>query len=303
MQASRGLLGWFDRDQRIGLFQVSSLTDAVVDRFEDQIAEYRRWLREDRQILLFDPLGDGRIVEVFGDLDTASRVAVVVPGISNQLTNFSQGEGGFRQNAAQLYAAASDVAEAGVATIAWLGYDTPDGIDATLKGAAREGAASLELFLDGIDPQSDRNITVVAHSYGSVLAGVAAKNGIEADNLVFVGSPGTTLNHANDAKLRPGGRVWAALASNDPIGVAVSPLELPPVWVPPPVAPVWFMFDLMDDGAEELWHGTGPTADEFGALHIATDGSSGHSDYFEAGSLKNLARIVQGLYADVDLVD
>jgi hypothetical protein len=43
--------------------------------------------------------------------------------------------------------------------------------------------------------------------------------------------------------------------------------------------------------------------DGFGALQITTDGSSGHSDYFEAGSLTNLARIVQSLYADVDLVD
>ncbi|MEA2000567.1 MAG: alpha/beta fold hydrolase [Actinomycetota bacterium] len=303
MKASRGLLGWFDPDHRIGLLQVSSLTDAVVDRLEDQIAEYRRWVREDRQILLFDPVGDGRVVEVFGDLGAASRIAVVVPGIGNQLTNFNHGEGGFRQNAAQLYAAASDVGEAEVATIAWLGYDTPDGIDAVLKDAARQGATSLRTFLEGIDPQSDRNVTVVAHSYGSVLAGLVAKSGIEADNLVFVGSPGTTLDRADDANLRPGGRVWAALASNDPIGVAVSPQELPPVWVPPPLVPVWFMFHLAEDGAEQLWHGIGPTADEFGALRITTDGSSGHSDYFEAGSLANLARITQGLYGEVGLVD
>ncbi len=294
---------WFDPDHRIGLFQVSSLTDAMIARFEDQIGEYRRWLQEDRQILLFDPVGDGRVVEVFGDIATASRIAVVVPGAGNQLTNFSQGEGGSRQNAADLFAAASDLGGAGVATIAWLGYDPPDGIDATLKSAARDGAASLSLFLEGLDPQSDSNLTVVAHSYGSVLAGLAAASGIEADNLVFIGSPGTTLHHADNANLRPGGRVWAALARNDPIGVAVSPPELPPVWVPPSVAPACFMFDLVDDGAEELWHGTGPTTDGFGALQITTDGSSGHSDYFEAGSLTNLARIVRGLYADVELVD
>jgi hypothetical protein len=302
-QPAGGPPRWFDPDHRIGLFQVSSLTDAMIAHFENQIGEYRRWLQEDRQILLFDPVGDGRVVEVFGDLASASPIAVVVPGAGNQLTSFSQGEGGFRQNAADLFAAASDLGGAGVATIAWLGYDPPDGIDATLKSAARDGAASLGLFLQGIDPQSDSSITVVAHSYGSVLAGLAAGSGIEADNLVFIGSPGTTLDHADNANLRPGGRVWAALARNDPIGVAVSPSELPAAWVPPSVAPAWFMFDLVDDGAEELWHGTGPTTDGFGALQITTDGSSGHSDYFEAGSLTNLARIVQGLYAEVDLVD
>ena len=39
----------------------------------------------DRHFLLFDPAGDGRVAEVFGDLTSARHVAVVVPGMNNDL--------------------------------------------------------------------------------------------------------------------------------------------------------------------------------------------------------------------------
>lgn len=266
----------------------------------ERIAEYHRWLDEDRQILLFDPSGDGRVVEVFGDLDGARRIAVVVPGMANDIGNFSEGDRGFRADARDLYEATSGNE---VATIAWLGYDSPDNVGATARSSANEGAPALQRFLEGIDPGEDRAITVIAHSYGSVLAGVAARIGLDADDLVFVGSPGTTLASASDAVLRPGGRVWVALAERDPIALGINPGELPPWWVPPVLWLSWMGADLLNDGAEELWHGPNPASEDFGARRIATGGSTGHSYYFEAGSLENLARIVEGRYTDVELVD
>ena len=277
----------------------SRVAEIIVDHLEDRIAEYQSWLREGRQILLFEPYGDGRVVEVFGDLESAQRIAVSVPGMANDITNFSTDGGGFRTNAADLFASS----EPGVATIAWLGYDTPDSVGAASTGAASAGAPALQSFLEGIDPHRDRNITVVAHSYGSVLAGTAAGVGLEADNLVFVGSPGTTLPNAGDAKLRSGGLVWSALADNDPIGMAISPGELPPPWVPIPLWPIWERIDEANDGHEQLWHGTNPANDRFGALEFTTDGCSGHSEYYQGGSLENLAKIASGLYSEVELVD
>lgn len=281
-----------------------ALRRELIERFRLRIDLYERWLDEDRQIILFDPSGDGRVAEVFGDVDSASHIAVVVPGMSNELGNFDAPDGGFRANAARLYAASRVLGGPEVATIAWLGYDSPDGLDAAAIGAARQGAPALARFLEGIDPGVDRQVTVVAHSYGSLVAGVAAAEQIPVDNLVFVGSPGTSLDRAADAELRPQGRVWAALADGDPIGVGVSARELvPPPWVPFPLIPTWIVTDMLEQGAEGLWHGTNPIADEFGAVRIGTEGSSGHSEYFEHESLLNLLRITQGLYTEVEFAE
>lgn len=294
---------WPNISNVIDWFTVSSLTERLLGHLERTLAEYQRWLDEGRQILLFDAAGDGRVAEVFGDLSLASRVGVVVPGMSNDITNFSDGAGGFRANAMSLHEASAGLGSANTATIAWLGYDTPDSIDAAATDAARTGAPLLARFLEGIDPNDEKQLTVVAHSYGSVLAGIAARQGLEANDIVFVGSPGTTLDSADEAALRHGGKVWAALARNDPIGAGISPAELPPWWVPPVFAPSWLVMDLGNGGAEELWHGTNPVSEEFGARQLTTEGSSGHSSYFEMESLLNLARIVQGLYSDVEVVD
>jgi pimeloyl-ACP methyl ester carboxylesterase len=261
------------------------ITPTALRPLIERIDEYQRWLDEDRQILLFDPSGDGRVVEVFGNLSDAARVAVVVPGMANDIYNFSNGDGGFRTNARDLYDATSGL---GIATVAWLGYDSPDNIGATLRSAA--------------NPGEERTITVVAHSYGTVLAGTAARTGLEADNLVFVGSPGTTLDAADEAELRDSGRVWVALADKDPIALGISLSELPPFWVPPAFWVPWLGTDMWNEGAEALWHGTNPADEEFGAIRFTTDGCSGHSSYFDAGSLDNLAKIVAGLYTDVDII-
>lgn len=255
-------------------------------RLDRLIAERTGWL--DRQILLFDPEGDGRIAEVFGDLETARHVAVVVPGITNDLVNY---DGALRVSATALHRVAASLDPGNVATVAWLGYDTPDGADAALRTAAREGRAPLQSFVVGLDPSGSAHLTVVAHSYGSVVAGMAAARHLEVDELVFVGSPGTTLDTAADADLAEGGRVWAGSADGDPIGLAIDPGTLIGLLPPgsfPPASP---------DPFGELWHGHNPTDDDFGALVIATEGAHGHSEYFEPGTaaLDNLGRIVVGL--------
>lgn len=280
--------------------QALSSSGPIVARAKAQAAELQRWLQEDRQILLFDAAGDGRIAEVFGDLDDAARIAVVVPGMANDMSNFSEPDGGFRAGAERIFWAS---AHSNVATIAWLGYDTPNGVDATARGAAAQGAPDLARFLSGVDPDGSRSITVVAHSYGSVVAGLAARDGIAADNVVFVGSPGTTLESAADAVLRPEGRVWAALAEADPIGLGIDPLDSVRWWHGlRPVVPLMAVsrsFLSKDD----LWHGTNPISESFGAQRITTTGSHGHSSYFQATTLENLVLIVAGRYSEVGLVD
>jgi hypothetical protein len=280
---------------------------AELDVVDGRMAAFDRWLADDRQILLFDPRGDGRVAEVFGDLDEAGHVAVVVPGITNSIDNFGPREGGgFRASAEQLYEEAVRL-EPGVATIAWLGYDTPDGADAVLRAAAEDGHRRLAAFTQGIAAATPRlHLTVVGHSYGSLVAGMAAGAGLAVDDLVFVGSPGTSLERASEAVIANGGRVWAGLAHKDLIGIGIDPAP-DSVWefmLGPIGSYVWDLAATGDYATEDLWHGRNPVHESFDAIEFTTDGAEGHSHYFAAGteSLANLARIIAGLDFAVRMV-
>ncbi|PWR08917.1 hypothetical protein DKT68_14020, partial [Micromonospora acroterricola] len=115
---------------------------------------YAGWAADGRRFLTFDPRGDGRAVEVLGDLAGADRIAVLVPGVGTTLTDFDRGLGGVARRApsaqaGQLYRElrAADPA-ARVAVLAWLGYDPPDGVVTAASGAsARRGAAGLAALL------------------------------------------------------------------------------------------------------------------------------------------------------------
>jgi hypothetical protein len=273
---------------------------------EGIISRYRLWADEHGRLLLFDPTGDGRVAEVFGDLAEAEHVGVVVPGITNDITNFGPpGGGGFRENGADLYRSAAAL-DGSVATIAWLGYDTPDGADALADNAADASHGDLVRFIDGLVAEGDRHITVIGHSYGSLVTGMAAGDGIAADEVVFVGSPGTSLDHAGDANLPPGGEVWAGLASWDLIGagVSVAPDDLWEASLSLPGRYIWDVLTTGDLAAEDLWHGRNPAHESFGAVEFTTDGATGHSQYFDPGteSLENLARIVAGLTPQVTVL-
>ena len=292
---SAGDLAWFmERIVAVQLGQIGA-----------EIAELGLWLGEDRQILLFDPVGDGRVVEVFGDLQGAGNIGVVVPGITNDRANFSDGDGGFRANARNVHERAGELGVGDLATIAWLGYDTPDGLDAVLRTAATAGHRDLVDFVSGMDAlPGQRHITVVGHSYGSLVTGQAAAAGLAANEVVFVGSPGTGLTHAGDARLTPGGVVWAGLADGDPIGAGVNISE----YLTPTQRfeqAVRRLFGLIggEDTTRDLHHGVNPAHDDFGALEIHTDGSVGHSEYFKPGTmtLDNLVYIIAGMDARVSV--
>lgn len=69
-----------------------SLTPA--DRDEASRREHRLESLADpaRQVLVFDPTGDGLVAEVFGDLDRAQRVSVIVPGVDTDLLTFERSQ-------------------------------------------------------------------------------------------------------------------------------------------------------------------------------------------------------------------
>lgn len=231
-------------------------------------------------LLAYDRRGDGRIAEVFGDLERADRIAVVVPGVGNRLSNFYTGLDGVRlrapaEQARQLYGEARRRdPDARVAVVSWLGYDAPDGLgrDAIRQELAGQGAAALARFVDGLSAYRPRaTVTVIGHSYGSVVAGLAAHGfSWQVRDLVAVGSPGMGVQSAKE--LHTTARVWAGAARADWIR------HVPGV-------------RLLGAG-----HGSLPTDPSFGARSLPVTGVADHDGYFRSGasSLTGIALITLG---------
>ncbi|BCJ32890.1 hypothetical protein Athai_03930 [Actinocatenispora thailandica] len=226
--------------------------------------------------LLFDPRGDGRVAQVFGDLSTADRIAVLVPGVDDRLANFHRGLGGkaYRSpavQAANLYRAAGGR----IAVVAWLGYQTPHGvgIDAARERLAATGAVALRRFVAGLTAlRPSATIALLGHSYGSTVIGLAARYlpGQVTDIAVF-GSPGMGVGTAK--ALHSTARVWAGQSRHD--------------WIR--YVPGLRLFGF--------GHGRKPADPAFGARVFPTADVSDHDHYLAPGteSLDALARIASGI--------
>ncbi|MFE3434298.1 alpha/beta hydrolase [Streptomyces sp. NPDC059171] len=231
---------------------------------------YRSLAAPGRQILAFDPRGRGQVAEVFGDLRTARRVSVVVPGSDNDAGTFDRrvaAHGAPPGMARTLHTAAGP----GTAVVAWVGYTTPVGvgINAATGSLAEAGAGRLTRFALGLRADGLPEPAVFCHSYGSVVCGIAAHR-LPATDLVVLGSPGMRADDA--AGLRTKARVWAAKDPTD--------------WIDH-VPNVRFA---------GLGHGTDPTDPAFGARRVPADEARGHAGYFAPGtdSLRAFAAIARG---------
>ncbi|MGH3488654.1 MAG: alpha/beta hydrolase, partial [Actinopolymorphaceae bacterium] len=169
-----------------------------------------------RQILALDPRGRGLAVEVVGDLQTADRVAVIVPGAGSDLHHLDT-PGGVAASARALRTEA-ERQEPGtnLAVVAWAGYPTPHQPDpSAMRGdLARVGAKRLDRFLAGLASYTPAPIALFCHSYGSVVCGMTALP-LQVRDIVVYGSPGVRRPTATG--LSRTARVWAALAEDDPI--------------------------------------------------------------------------------------
>lgn len=237
---------------------------------------YAAWT--DRQFLGFDPAGDGTAVEVLGDLGAADHIAVLVPGVDTTLGNFDRGLGGVARRAPAVQARTlhRQLLEAdptaSVAVVAWLGYDPPEGVGlaAIREQRARDGADRLVSFVAGVHAQRPgAAVTLVGHSYGAIVVGLAAPRLPQVHDLVALGAPGMGAARATDLG---GARVWSALAPAD--------------WVRR--IPQLRILDL--------GHGRRPSDPAFGARPLSTDGVDGHDYYLVPGSatLTALTSIVLG---------
>ncbi|PPI68141.1 hypothetical protein C5E12_12145 [Rathayibacter rathayi] len=115
---------------------------------------------------------DGALVAAIslGDLDTADRVTVNVPGALTTV-------GDMKQNvrvAKDLFDGAAKVDEVGsLAVVSWIGYHAPGNLEVWSDERADSGSPRLGGFIDGVlDARRDvppESTTVLAHSYASPL--------------------------------------------------------------------------------------------------------------------------------------
>ncbi|MEV3853223.1 alpha/beta hydrolase [Streptomyces sp. NPDC050095] len=254
------------------------------DDAEQRMKRFALLMNPDRKILAFDPMGNGRVAEVFGDLDKAQRVSVVVPGVDTNVLTFQRT---FRKYSApvgmarSLYAAERSASpRTRTAVIAWADYTAPNGlgVDAATSMRADDGAVRLNAMLRGLP--GDSPVALYCHSYGSVVCGVAAHElPARVSDIAVAGSPGMRADSASG--LGTHARVWAMRDKDD--------------WIQ----------DVPHMEVGGLGHGADPVSSGFGARVVSSVDAKGHTGYFEPGtdSLSNFAEIGTGSYRSVRCAD
>lgn len=245
-----------------------------------------------RQLLSLDGAGDRlRAVVGIGDVDTADHVATFVGGFTTtprgSLGRYDTQLAQVRDRTGQI-ARTSGMADATTAQVVWLGYDAPQqhevldpwGRSVLSEQTAKEAAPALARFVNGIDAARDvpPHQVIDAHSYGSVVAAHLLTHNTGVDDVVLLGSPGVggAFTSLAGAGLKPGAlnvlaADWDAVAHSG--WFTGDPTEVPGALV---LSSGWSL-------VPDLPLGTGAA-------------SSGHSDYFTAGStsVENLAAVTLG---------
>jgi uncharacterized protein YukE len=233
----------------------------------------------------YGPTGAGRAAIAYGNPDTADNTALVVPGTGNSPRDLSgpmDNERLLRAKMGQLSPPKGDNA-----VIVWMGYDAPDTLPAAAHDHyAEDGQGWLKDDVAGYQVAHEQatgrhgHTTVVSHSYGTYVTGLALHDSMKVDDVVFVGSPGVGVNHASDLGM-DGRHVYVGRTHDDPIPIADDRFTPHPPF------------------------GNGPEDDGFGATTFGTDDSHGHSEYYKepSESLTNLGRIAVGQGNQITLPD
>ena len=149
---------------------------------------------------------------IVGDAVDPERVITMVAGATT---------GKPSQLAGELQKARYLSEQTGAAVVVWQGYAPPPLLtDAISPHRAAAGADDLAMFQAALDERyPDAQKTVVAHSYGTLLATKAAStHGLLADDLWILGSAGVAASHASELTLAgPEATVHVVDSPTDPI--------------------------------------------------------------------------------------
>ena len=180
--------------------------------------------RVDRQILAFDP-DRSSLVELTGDLGSASSVGVLVPGLNTTMLD----SGANTETVGRFVAAG----RGDIAMITYLGGPFPTGpsaagvLRAADPGFALEMAPRLVAFSEDVNRTVDATgravaVTYIGHSYGGSILGTAERLGLTADRTVYVEAAGAGVGvyGPDDWHNRnPDVARFSMTAPGDPIGL------------------------------------------------------------------------------------
>ena len=169
--------------------------------------------------------GNGRAVISAGNPDTADNVATYVPGTTSNLRDPDHLIS--RMDTMANDATVADPAHT-TASILWLGYDAPQLLDVDATSGSYADAVrdsgDLRTFQEGLRATHEggpSHNTLLGHSYGTTVIGYTAREpqGINADEVVLIASPGVGVDHASDLHGVPAGHVWATTSAFDVIRI------------------------------------------------------------------------------------
>lgn len=241
-----------------------------------------------RYLLTLNTAGTGTAAIAIGELATADYVSFLVPGmfytVDGQMVEWTSAAQNVYDTGAEwietLSATDAAFADASIATVAWIGYETPSLVNFTNLDRAYAGRDAIATAVNGLHEIRDGDqpyLSIVAHSYGSTATMMALTDyGIDIDALGLVGSPGSSAQLASDLGV-----------SGDNVYVGEAP------------------WDQVKDSA---FFGSDPGAASFGAHVFSVEGgvdpvsgdsmigSTGHNEYLVLGSesIRNLALIALG---------
>ncbi|MEQ1737838.1 MAG: alpha/beta hydrolase, partial [Rhodoglobus sp.] len=155
-------------------------------------------LTGDRTLLSLDVAGQGKAAIVIGNLKDADYVTYMVPGmfftIEGQMVYWTDAAARLRDEQLGWLALYGDTTST-IATVAWIGYHTPNLTNiGSLENAeeARDSLASSIVALQTLRADDEPYVTVIGHSYGSTAALMAlTEYDFDVDALALVGSAGS----------------------------------------------------------------------------------------------------------------
>lgn len=233
-----------------------------------------------RTLVSLDTVSPGRAAIVVGDLASADYVSYLIPGmfftIDGQVDDWADTATTLYEDQTAWLSRLGESAKT-VATVAWIGYQTPHLLNVGSLTLADEGAAHLTKAIEGLQVLRGAHepyISVMAHSYGSTAAMLALQRGdFQIDALAVVGSPGSSAQRASDLAVR-NRNIFVGEAGWDPV-------------------------------VNSAFYGSDPGSASYGAHRMSVAGgvdaitkaalsaSYGHNEYFRPGSesMRNLALI------------